>query len=169
MKTPNVINHKKGFTLIEIVLVLAIASLIMLLVFLVLPSVRRSQRDQGRKTDAGKITAQLEQYAGNNDGSYPKAADADIFITNYLATLELNEPSGKGYFVVVEDGTGSTPTASCTLTSGTKLQKDTVTPSSTNPNAPRATNSVVITTTEDPRGYTVEVCLEQGVWSKTQK
>lgn len=169
MKTPNVISKRKGFTLIEIVLVLAIASLIMLLVFLVLPSVRRSQRDQARKTDAGKITAQLEQYAGNNDGSYPTAADSEAFINNYLATLQLNEPSGKGYFVSLEDGTGSTPTSSCALTSGTKLQKDTVTPSGTNPNTPRTTNSVVITTTEEPRGYVVEVCLEQGVWSKTQQ
>jgi prepilin-type N-terminal cleavage/methylation domain-containing protein len=43
-----------GFTIIEVVLVLAIAGLIFLLVFLALPGLQRSRRDAQRKSDMGK-------------------------------------------------------------------------------------------------------------------
>lgn len=44
-------KHKlnKGFTIIEVVLVLAIAGLIFLAVFLALPALQRNQRDTQRK------------------------------------------------------------------------------------------------------------------------
>ena len=41
----NYSENKKGFTIIEVVLVLAIAGLIFLMVFLALPALQRSQRD----------------------------------------------------------------------------------------------------------------------------
>ena len=43
--------QKTGFTLIEVVLVLAVAGLIFLMVFLALPALQRSQRD----TRKGKV------------------------------------------------------------------------------------------------------------------
>ena len=53
---------KKGFTIIEVVLVLAIAGLIFLMVFLALPALQRSQRDTQRKQDVAGCDspAQLE-------------------------------------------------------------------------------------------------------------
>lgn len=44
-------NSKKGFTIIEVVLVLAIGGLIFLMVFIALPALQRSQRDTQRKDD----------------------------------------------------------------------------------------------------------------------
>ena len=38
-------HNKKGFTIIEVVLVLAIAGLIFLMVFVALPALQRGQRD----------------------------------------------------------------------------------------------------------------------------
>ena len=38
-------DNKKGFTIIEVVLVLAIAGLIFAMVFIALPALQRSQRD----------------------------------------------------------------------------------------------------------------------------
>lgn len=46
---------KKGFTIIEVVLVLAIAGLIFLMVFLALPALQRSQRDTQRKQDVAMV------------------------------------------------------------------------------------------------------------------
>ena len=37
--------HKKGFTIIEVALVLAVAGMIMLAVFIALPAVQRTERD----------------------------------------------------------------------------------------------------------------------------
>ena len=50
MKSINSLKkNKKGFTIIEIVLVLAIAGLIFLMIFVALPALQRSQRDTQRK------------------------------------------------------------------------------------------------------------------------
>jgi len=48
-------NKESGFTIIEVVLVLAIAGLIFLVVFLALPALQRSQRDSQRRTDLGRF------------------------------------------------------------------------------------------------------------------
>ncbi len=64
-------RKEKGFTIIEVVLVLAIAGLIFLIVFLALPQLQRSRRDTQRRNDAGRIMAALESYAANNNGNYP--------------------------------------------------------------------------------------------------
>ena len=45
-------KRKSGFTIIEVVLVLAIAGLIFLMVFLALPALQHSQRDALRKRQA---------------------------------------------------------------------------------------------------------------------
>lgn len=65
--------NEKGFTIIEVVLVLAIAGLIFLIVFLALPQLQRSRRDTQRRNDVGRLLASLETYAGNHDGSYATA------------------------------------------------------------------------------------------------
>ena len=48
-KERNRSSQAEGFTIIEVVLVLAIAGLIFLMVFVALPALQRSQRDTQRK------------------------------------------------------------------------------------------------------------------------
>ncbi len=64
-------NKEGGFTIIEVVLVLAIAGLIFLIVFLALPQLQRNRRDTQRRSDTGRAIAALESFAQNNQGSYP--------------------------------------------------------------------------------------------------
>ena len=75
---------KKGFTIIEVVLVLAIAGLIFIMVFIALPALQRSQRDTQRKRNIQLVSAALESYKSNNKGRYPwigKTAGAnDAFV-----------------------------------------------------------------------------------------
>ena len=59
-------NTKKGFTIIEVVLVLAIAGLIFLMVFVALPALQRSQRDTARRNDMSRVDTSLIQYQTNN-------------------------------------------------------------------------------------------------------
>lgn len=61
------LNTKKGFTLIEVILVLAIAAMIFLMVLLTLPAVQRSQRDMQRKQDLGKVISAWNSYISNNN------------------------------------------------------------------------------------------------------
>ena len=67
-------RREEGFTIIEVVLVLAIAGLIFLIVFLALPQLQRSRRDTQRRSDLGRILAEMENYSTNNDGEYPETA-----------------------------------------------------------------------------------------------
>ena len=53
---------KTGFTIIEVVLVLAIAGLIFLMIFIALPALQRSQRDTQRKRDADRFLAAIQSY-----------------------------------------------------------------------------------------------------------
>ncbi len=59
-------NSKEGFTIIEVVLVLAIAGLIFLMVFVALPALQRSQRDTARRNDMSRVDTSLVQYQTNH-------------------------------------------------------------------------------------------------------
>ena len=62
---------KKGFTIIEVVLVLAIAGLIFLMVFIALPALQRNQRDTQRKNDLSRTLTAVQSYQSNNRGQLP--------------------------------------------------------------------------------------------------
>lgn len=68
--------QQKGFTIIEVVLVLAIAGLIFLMVFIALPALQRNQRDSQRKSDIGRVQTALTSYQSNNRNALPAADDA---------------------------------------------------------------------------------------------
>lgn len=59
-------NNKQGFTIIEVVLVLAIAGLIFLMVFVALPALQRSQRDTARRNDMSRVDTSLVQWQTNH-------------------------------------------------------------------------------------------------------
>lgn len=67
--------NKKGFTLIEVVLVLAIGGLIFLLAFLAFQQVSRNRRDSSRRSDASRIVAEIQNWRGDR-GAFPVASVA---------------------------------------------------------------------------------------------
>lgn len=62
---------QKGFTIIEVVLVLAIAALIFLMVFIAFPALQRNQRDADRKEVLGKVTSAITTYQSSKRGAQP--------------------------------------------------------------------------------------------------
>lgn len=69
-------KSKKGFTIIEVVLVLAIAGLIFLMVFIALPALQRGQRNTQREDDISRFLTAGNQYQTNNSGKIPFIATA---------------------------------------------------------------------------------------------
>jgi len=61
----------KGFTIIEVVLVLAIAGLIFLMVFIALPALQAGQRDTARKSDVSNVASAVTSYVSANRGNLP--------------------------------------------------------------------------------------------------
>lgn len=64
-------NKEKGFTIIEVMIVLAIAGLILLIVFLAVPALQRNSRNTALKNDAAALAAGFSEYSSNNDGGQP--------------------------------------------------------------------------------------------------
>ncbi len=64
-------TKQKGFTIIEVMIVLAIAGLILLIVFLAIPALQRAQRNTGRKEDAGRIVTAVGNFISNDGGTLP--------------------------------------------------------------------------------------------------
>lgn len=93
----NVQHKQKGFTIIEVVLVLAIAGLIFLMVFIALPALQRSQRDTQRKNDLSRAITAVNNYQSNNRGKLP--TDWPGFITSYLTVNgdSFSDPDGTAY------------------------------------------------------------------------
>ena len=118
------LKDAKGFTIIEVALVLAIAGLIFLVVFLALPALQRSQRDTARRQDAGRIVSGLQNCMADNQGSLAScytSINGNVGTSGYLGgklsqitTIDVSKsvpPTDKTTANVVQGGTCSSATA----------------------------------------------------------
>ena len=80
----------QGFTIIEVMIVLAIAGLILLIVFLAVPALQRNSRNTSRKNDVGAILGAASEYLSNNNGILPSNAQAP---TNTAGTFTFVAPA----------------------------------------------------------------------------
>jgi prepilin-type N-terminal cleavage/methylation domain-containing protein len=74
-------KSNKGFTIIEVLIVLAIAGLILLIVFLAVPALQRNARNTANKNDASAVAAAVQEFRSNNDGKNPTAINGTGTIT----------------------------------------------------------------------------------------
>lgn len=109
-------KNKKGFTIIEVVLVLAIAGLIFLMVFIALPALQRGQRNTQRKNDLSRIMTAITSYQSNNSNKTPFAdlepttwkngsssnnSTLTNFVTRYIGDIssQFSDPDGEPYSI----------------------------------------------------------------------
>ena len=71
-------KDRQGFTIIEVVLVLAIAGLIFLMIFIALPALQRSQRDTQRRNDISLLLTKIMNYQTNNRGALPTGTPREV-------------------------------------------------------------------------------------------
>lgn len=98
----NKLQTKKGFTIIEVVLVLAIAGLIFLMVFIALPALQRNQRDTQRKNDLSRVQSAINSFQANNRGAIPTITGNTLsgnFVASYLSVGgdTFRDPNGNPY------------------------------------------------------------------------
>lgn len=84
-------TKSEGFTIIEVMIVLAIAGLIILIVLLAVPALQRNGRNTAMKNDATAISAGVNEFKSNNEGRSPNVAGItgtapDITISNSTFT-----------------------------------------------------------------------------------
>ena len=95
----NIQRKEKGFTIIEVVLVLAIAGLIFLMVFIALPALQRNQRDTARKNDASTVAAAVNSFKSNNRGSLSNLTSTRL--TQYIDKLDQYDMTSSDQVVYV--------------------------------------------------------------------
>ncbi|HEX4774340.1 MAG TPA: prepilin-type N-terminal cleavage/methylation domain-containing protein [Candidatus Saccharimonadales bacterium] len=94
----HILGDAKGFTIIEVMIVLAIAGLILLIVFLAVPALQRSSRNTNRKSDAGRLASSISNFVSNNNGTAPSTAPNLTTVVQDAGTL--------GIYTGLTTGTG---------------------------------------------------------------
>ena len=90
-------QQKQGFTIIEVVLVLAIAGLIFLMMFVALPALNRSQRDSRRRDDISILLRKVKDFQTNNRGALPTTPSGGVE-TGYESSASIDRNSWKGFY-----------------------------------------------------------------------
>lgn len=108
----------RGFTIIEVMIVLAIAGLILAIVFIAVPQLQRNTRDNQRQSVVNRVKAEMETYASNNQGVYPFNSSGtgtgtlSDFNTRYFNTISKQNPStGNDYTLAFAANDTTNPTA----------------------------------------------------------
>jgi len=92
-------QRKQGFTIIEVLIVLAIAGLILLIVFLAVPALQRNSRNTQRKNDVASILGAVAEFSNNNNGKNPDTCSGTTPITfNTVAAGATTAEAKPGFY-----------------------------------------------------------------------
>lgn len=80
-------KRTEGFTIIEVLIVLAIAGLIMLIVFLAVPALQRNSRNNARNSDATRVAAGVTECLANRNGLTASCGTQAAINAGTLSTL----------------------------------------------------------------------------------
>lgn len=99
-------KRDQGFTIIEVMIVLAIAGLILVVVLIAIPQLQRNQRNSARQQILSRISTELSSFAGSNSGAFPAqnntdtagnfgtaVTDTNSFLGKYIKGVNVNDPS----------------------------------------------------------------------------
>jgi prepilin-type N-terminal cleavage/methylation domain-containing protein len=142
-------SKKKGFTIIEVLIVLAIAGLILLVVFLAVPALQRNSRNTQLKSAASSILGVVNEFTNNNNGQVPDtvAVASDGTVTASIA-----------------GGVGTTP-ATGKVQAGYSASVGTTMPTTTGAfvvNTNHKCNNNAFSTTSTPRAVAIGFKIETG-------
>lgn len=104
-------KRTEGFTIIEVLIVLAIAALILLIVFLAVPALQRNSRNTTLKNDAASIGGGISEFISNNNGTNPNdltKTGSDVSITCASGTCTAAQAKVNGGTTVNEVTTALT-------------------------------------------------------------
>ena len=108
---------KKGFTIIEVLIVLAIAGLILLVVFLAVPALQRNSRNTAIKNDVQNVLGGVSEFASANGGRLP---------TGIAGTGTVNFTGAQGTNPTTANVQGSTAVSTINAAPGTAPANGTI-------------------------------------------
>ena len=97
-------SRSEGFTIIEVMIVLAIAALILLIVLLAVPALQRNSRNTAIKNDASAVVGGVSEYQSNNDGASPDTSGSSCS----TGSVSLAKSGGVASKPKIQGNTGAT-------------------------------------------------------------
>jgi prepilin-type N-terminal cleavage/methylation domain-containing protein len=149
-------KDQKGFTIIEVLIVLAIAGLILLIVFLAVPALQRNSRNTQRKTDVGRIGGAATTVVSNNQGK--------IDTTGFTTANVQNEVGDTMSYYQQANVSASVLAASGSLTNATTIDTVVVVGNAkcSGANAAYSNRQVaVLYSSESGGGTATHLCIDQ--------
>lgn len=119
MSLSNLRKKVEGFTIIEVLIVLAIAGLILLIVFLAVPALQRNSRNTQRKNDVSAVASAISNFVSNNGGAVPTASGAITGAsdpTSIVLYCSGASPTPTGGLTAGQVAPGTFTSGSCTTT-----------------------------------------------------
>jgi type IV pilus assembly protein PilA len=107
-----------GFTIIEVLIVLAIAGLILLIVFLAVPALQRNSRNTAMKNDVQNVIGGVSEFQGANNGTLPDDISGTGNITYKKTTGGNTTTIDVQGTTIVQTATGSFPNLSAAGVTG---------------------------------------------------
>jgi prepilin-type N-terminal cleavage/methylation domain-containing protein len=110
-------NKKSGYTLVELLIVIAIIGILVSIGIVSYGSVNKRSRDTKRKSDVEQIRSALEMYradmgyySGSGNGSWTDASDLAVdLVDTYAPAIPSDPATGQLYRYMATNGSG-TPT-----------------------------------------------------------
>lgn len=140
-------QNSDGFTIIEVMIVLAIAGLIMLIVFLAVPALQRNSRNTQRKNDVSSILSAVQEWSDNNNGAFPTSSGT-------FNTAFTNANPKLGYYTTPANVTWKNNSAKAAVTDPKDLDKVVVA------NYSKCVNNAAVTTGATARSIVVVYDVE---------
>jgi prepilin-type N-terminal cleavage/methylation domain-containing protein len=148
-------KRNEGFTIIEVMIVLAIAGLIMLIVFLAVPALQRNSRNTQYKNDAASLLAGATEWSNNNNGTIPASGDSTAVKAN------ANTKSITNLTIATKSTTAQTPSFdTAILDTGVKCPTTLTGGTSVTPVASATRAMVMIYSVEKSDGSSIAQCTE---------
>ena len=114
----NLKRENKGFTIIEVLIVLAIAGLIMLVVFMAVPALQRNSRNTQIRSSAAALLGGVSEFVSNNNGQQPTNCNLignDVTFTSSVTGTNTSTARVQGGYTVACGTTVTQPTVNGTL------------------------------------------------------
>lgn len=105
------LKNKKdqGFTIIEVMIVLAIAGLILLIVFLAVPALQRNAHNTSIKNDVSGVLGAVNTYVNDNNGATPTTVAIASGTVTVSGATGTNSETGKVGYLTSGSWTTSIP------------------------------------------------------------
>ena len=94
-------RKESGFTIVEVMIVLAIAGLIILIVFLAVPALQRNSRNTQRSNDVSALLGGVAEYQAANNGSITGLTATNLTSSAKTGYYEGTTSGGQGSVNVV--------------------------------------------------------------------